>query len=118
MGNQSDCHTCFQSFTESWQTFPHSCCGHCCNLVDRAAGQLREHTGAVHRLADLSVIASSGSDGVIRVGGVGCGDEDSVCGTVGLSHIQDLWSAGSCSKTHRKEAVTSKIERCKYRNTE
>lgn len=94
-------HTCFQSFTVPGQTSPHSCSRHCNDLVGRTAGQLREFTGAVSRLASVCVEAPSGLDGIICVGAVGGGEEDSVCGVADLRHIQDVWSTWSCRRTNR-----------------
>lgn len=102
-------HTCFQRFTVPGQTSPHRCSRHCNDLVGRTAGQLREFTGAVSRMACVRVIAPSGLDGVICVGAVGGGEEDSVCGVADLRHIQDLWSTRSCRRTDKKQYVDEEV---------
>lgn len=58
----------------------------------------------------MCFIASSGFDGVICVGAVGGTEEDSVCGVVGLRHIQDIWSAWSCSMTDNELFQTKKTD--------
>lgn len=55
----------------------------------------------------MCVIASDGCDGIICVGAVGLSEEDCVCGVVGLRHIQDIWSARSCSRTGQDKTGNS-----------
>lgn len=99
--NVRHCCTCFQSLAVSRQTFPDCGGGHSCHLVERATRQLCELTGVISGLAHVFVISSCCCDGVVCIGGVWGGYQYSVGRVRGLSHIQDLWSTGSCRRKHK-----------------